>query len=77
MVLPASELPLDGYLSIKLLNDQNTSQIYQLFSIPIIPLIKTPKINKPANPAAGSFLMWNGHAWVARPFETWSEGGGY
>lgn len=34
------------------------------------------KITKPASPASGAFLVWNGTAWVAQTLATW-QGGSY
>lgn len=34
------------------------------------------KIDKPSNPATGSFLVYNGTNWVAQTLSTW-QGGNY
>ncbi len=34
------------------------------------------KITAPATPSTGSFLVWNGSAWVAQTLSTW-QGGSY
>ena len=38
--------------------------------------LDTNKISKPASPASGAFLVWNGTAWVAQTLATW-QGGNY
>lgn len=38
--------------------------------------LDSDKITKPASPASGAFLVWNGTAWVAQTLATW-QGGNY
>lgn len=38
--------------------------------------LDTDKISKPASPASGAFLVWNGTAWTAQTLTVW-QGGNY
>lgn len=38
--------------------------------------LDTDKISKPASPASGAFLVWNGTAWTAQTLSVW-QGGNY
>lgn len=38
--------------------------------------LDTDKISKPASPASGAFLVWNGTAWAAQTLSVW-QGGNY
>lgn len=70
-------LPPNGYVMVELKSDASGTDIYQRFTMPVVTSPATSKIDKPVNPAVGSFLMWDGNAWIAQALETWHEGGGY
>ena len=38
--------------------------------------LDSDKISKPASPASGAFLVWNGTAWIAQTLSVW-QGGSY
>ena len=53
--------------------DEHGGTIYEITSTNVD---FSGKIDKPANPASGSFLVYDGTSWVAQTLDTW-QGGNY